>query len=228
MEEPAEKDLRVFLATKPDKELTESNAEKLADDILHTPTNEMSKPELVGTITEMIRAIRRETFSENLPESAEERPLTRTPLEQRSRERGSSDRRRSPRQEHRRPYISPVKYPHEDARRKILRLKRQRRHHSEGFQSEKGPIHTRIAERRYSNIPRIETENHPQEEPKTWLSREPRKIKEKWVQRANGLFFNSEVCEEDEADYEDLEVISDADDANKHREYPPDEEGDAN
>ena len=107
-----------------------------------------------------------------------------------------------------------------------MRLQGERKHRSEGFQNDKGPIHTRITERRYSNVPRTET--HQPEEQKTWLSREPRKTKEKWVQRTDGLWFNSEVCEKDEEDYEDLEVISDADDSNNHREQPPDKEGDAN
>ena len=77
---------------------------------------------MVGTITELIRATRRETFAENLPEPAEERPLTRMPMEQRGRERGSSDRRRPPRREHRRPYVSPVKYPQEDAMTNKIRI----------------------------------------------------------------------------------------------------------
>ena len=222
-EDPKGVDMRIFLATKPDKELTESNAEKLAEDIMQTPTNELSKPELVDSITDLLKTIRRanERESENLPE-AEERPLTHSSSVPRDAERRistssrrSTSVRRSPERENRRQSYNR----REDARNKTTRINRERRHRSEGLQNDKGPVHSRITGRGYSNVPRREPE-----EQTPWLSSKPRKnTREGWVIQDDSKWFNSMICEreDEDEDYDDLEVVSDADETETR-------EGDAN
>ena len=75
-----EEDLRTFLVTKTDTQLTEDNMENLANEILQTTNQSLSKEDLISGLTAMIETARKESLTRNLPFDQEpQRPLTTQP-----------------------------------------------------------------------------------------------------------------------------------------------------